>query len=285
MEEKKILVVDDEQNNLKVIFNYLSFENSPYKILNATNGKIAYEVAGKKFPDLIIMDWEMPVMNGIEAIKMLKKDITTKEIPIIMATGIMTSAEHLEQALKVGAVDYVRKPVEKIELLARVRSALKLSESYQQIKEQKKFIEDQKNRQLSTTTMHILQKNEMLSDIGGEMEGLGKLYEKDDELNKKIRKIRKMIKNNIDLDKDWRSFSLHFESVHQDFFKKLQEQFPELTQNELRFCAYVRMSLPTKALARLLNIHVNSVKITRYRIKKKLELPKEQNLTDFIMGF
>jgi len=87
-------------------------------------------------PDLIITDWEMPIMNGIEFIKLLKSNEKTHDIPVIMCTGVMTTPENLKTALDAGAVDYIRKPVEKLELMARVNSMLKLSDSIKTIKAQ-----------------------------------------------------------------------------------------------------------------------------------------------------
>ncbi len=129
-----ILVVDDSQDNLKTISSFLKETELPLTILKAPNGKIACTLAEKKLPDLIIMDWEMPEMDGIETLKYLKNIEATKDIPVIMCTGKMTTSEHLKTALEAGAVDYIRKPVDKTELSARVYSMLKLSESYREIK-------------------------------------------------------------------------------------------------------------------------------------------------------
>jgi signal transduction histidine kinase len=100
-------------------------------------------VARKFIPDIIICDWEMPVMNGIDAIKNLKQDDLTKDIPIIMATGVMTSPENLNTALTAGAIDYIRKPIDPIELLARINSSLKLAKSYTEIKQKNNKITEQ----------------------------------------------------------------------------------------------------------------------------------------------
>lgn len=130
-----ILVVDDQQNNLQAITACLNFAPTPYSVITALNGKIACEIAEREQPDLIIMDWLMPEMDGFEALQCLKKQPTTSEIPVIMLTSL-DSPKRLEQAFNAGAMDYIRSPIEKVELLARVRSALALSESYRQIKEQ-----------------------------------------------------------------------------------------------------------------------------------------------------
>lgn len=135
MKEHKILVVDDNPINLEIIINYCENIKGPRKIFQANNGKMALKVAKKIIPDLIIMDWEMPEMSGIEAVKELKKIETTKFIPIIMATAVMTSSENLKTALEAGAIDYLRIPIDPIELTARINSMLKLSDSFQEINE------------------------------------------------------------------------------------------------------------------------------------------------------
>lgn len=139
---KKILVVDDQQDYLQTINNILNESSISVTLFNAPNGKIATELVHKVMPDLIITDWEMPVMNGIELIKWLKADEQAKEIPVIMCTGIMTSASSLQMALEAGAVDYIRKPVDEIELIARTHSVLKLGESRQDILNKNKQLSD-----------------------------------------------------------------------------------------------------------------------------------------------
>ena len=134
MKHYTILVVDDSPDNLKTIVDYLKESELPLTILKAPNGKMACKIAEKKLPDLIITDWEMPEMNGIETIKHLKSRESTKDIPVIMASGAMTLTENLKTALDAGAVDYIRKPIDKTELTARVYSMLKLAESYKEIK-------------------------------------------------------------------------------------------------------------------------------------------------------
>ncbi len=139
--EPIILLADDNPDNLKIIIDILKKTELQAKIMSAPNGKILVDIAFQKIPDLIITDWEMPVMNGIEAIKLLKNNPTTAHIPIIMCTGIMTAPQDLKTSMDTGAVDYVRKPIEEMELTARVQSMLQLSASYTTIKEQKEAME------------------------------------------------------------------------------------------------------------------------------------------------
>jgi CheY-like chemotaxis protein len=161
MKTYTLLIADDYPENLQAIVEALKDSVIPFKIIKAINGKILCELAEKRLPDLIITDWEMPEMDGIEAIRHLKSQPSTADIPIIMCTGIMTSSDSLKLALDSGAVDYVRKPVDKIELQARVHAMLKLADSYRTIKEQNIVLEQQKQEieiqkvKLEKTHKHI----------------------------------------------------------------------------------------------------------------------------------
>lgn len=130
----KILVVDDKYENRRIIANVLE-QNKAYNVLQANNGNLAYRIAIESKPDLIITDWEMPEIDGITLIKQLKKNPETMEIPVVMATGVMKTSHDLNTALEAGSVDYIRTPVEPLELTARVRSMLELNNSYKKLKE------------------------------------------------------------------------------------------------------------------------------------------------------
>jgi len=126
-----ILAVDDQYEQLECITNIIESNDCPdYDLFIALNAVVALKIAGNEAIDLIITDWEMPEIDGIELIKRLKMNPATQHIPVIMCTGIMMSSENLKTALDSGAVDFIRKPIDEIELLARIRSMLMLSSSY-----------------------------------------------------------------------------------------------------------------------------------------------------------
>lgn len=138
----KILIVDDQQDNLQVMLNSL-FNGGYLNILCARNGMDALQIVHNELPGIIILDWDMPVMNGIEVLKKLQEDPGTKLIPVIVATGAMLEPRDLDEALASGATDYIRKPYDQVELLARVKSALDFSWMVQTIQAQKQVIEKQ----------------------------------------------------------------------------------------------------------------------------------------------
>lgn len=145
MQVPKILIIDDEVAYLEIIVNIIEEIGVPSQILQAFNGKSAFEIAKKESPDLIITDWEMGEISGIELIKLLKKEKSTMNIPVIMCTGIMISSANLATSFNAGAVDFIRKPIDKIELSARISSMLKLSKSYKKIIKQNNQLEQQNN--------------------------------------------------------------------------------------------------------------------------------------------
>jgi signal transduction histidine kinase len=116
-------VVDDVTKNLQVIGTML--RNAGYAVTPATSGGDALEAIRVRVPDLILLDLMMPGMDGLEVCRRLKSDVATQEIPVIFLTA-SNEMEHLVKGFEVGAVDYVTKPFNPPELLARVRTHLEL---------------------------------------------------------------------------------------------------------------------------------------------------------------
>ena len=123
---KRILVIDDLPENVFMLQDRLEHEG--YTVFTAYDGKSGIEKAQAELPDLILLDVMMPDINGFEVCKTLVGDEQTSKIPIILVTA-KTNAEDTKEGLDAGAFDYIKKPFNKIELLARVKSALKLSEA------------------------------------------------------------------------------------------------------------------------------------------------------------
>jgi PAS domain S-box-containing protein len=141
MNHSKLLLVDDEPLNLKLYEKMLKDLN--FQIFTAINGQECLEKVRECAPDLILMDWNMPVMDGIEALENLKKSDATKDIPVLMITGVMTSSEDLAYALSAGASDFLKKPFDKLELSARVRNIQLLTEAMTTLKEKNNSLENQ----------------------------------------------------------------------------------------------------------------------------------------------
>ena len=118
-----VLVVDDNQQNLELLQAYL--EDMDCQTIPANDGPQALDIVAENPPDLILLDIMMPKMSGFEVCKRLKKDPKTSDIPIIMVTALNEFGD-IERGLDSGTDDFLSKPVNKLELLARVRTMLKL---------------------------------------------------------------------------------------------------------------------------------------------------------------
>ena len=139
-----------------------------------------------------------------------------------------------------------------------------------------------KNRELANSAMTLVYKNELLQKLSDEITKLK------DENGKKLsddqtKKIQKVINDGMNDERDWHLFENSFNEAHESFFKKLKAQHPDLVPNDLKLCAYLRMNMSSKEMSSLLNISLRGVEIRRYRLRKKLEVPHDKNLTEFLM--
>ncbi len=157
-------------------------------------------------------------------------------------------------------------------------------EEIERLKNEKLLIEMRhKDMELANSTMHIIQKNRFLNKIKNDAQEL--ISQLQLESNKqKLKLIVRRIDKDIRSDQQWKVFDKYFEEVHQDFTKRIKERHPTLTPNDLRLCSYLRMNISTKEIAPLMNISVRGVEISRYRLRKKLDLDRDTNLTEYIMS-
>ena len=133
-----------------------------------------------------------------------------------------------------------------------------------------------KNREAALSTMNLVKKNELLQQIKEEL-----LAAREPEKN--IRAVVKTIDRNIDEAETWELFRDAFENADRDFFKKVKQRHPELTPNDLKLCAYLRLNLSSKEIAPMLNISPRSVEVKRYRLRKKMGLERDTGLTEYIL--
>ncbi|WP_452225016.1 triple tyrosine motif-containing protein [Lacinutrix chionoecetis] len=158
---------------------------------------------------------------------------------------------------------------------------------HEQIKNEKAIMEIQneklnqdiegKNRELAISTMSIIKKNELLNKIKKEL----KSSNKKEDLGSAI----ELIDNNLNNNKDWTFFKQAFNNADKDFLDKIKAKHPDLTPNDLKFCAYLRLNLSSKEIAPLLNISTKSVETKRYRLRKRLNLTHEESLVNYILKF
>lgn len=129
--------------------------------------------------------------------------------------------------------------------------------------------------QLSALTIQMVQKNDLLLLLKEKL---------DSDKNEQDTAISKIINKGLNQDKEWDDFNTHFESINKNFYTRIKQAFPSVSPGELRICALIKMNLSIKEMASILNISPDSVKTARYRLRKKLQLNTEDNLTEFILN-
>ena len=137
------------------------------------------------------------------------------------------------------------------------------------------------SKSLTAQTLHVIDKNQMLEDIQAKLKSI--LEEDPKEQKKRIRNLIKQIDFNFSHDTDWDDFKQTFERVHQDFFKNIQARSGGLTPAEMKLASLMRLNLNSKEIASSLGISMDSLRISRYRLRKKLNLQKDDSLQQFLL--
>jgi DNA-binding CsgD family transcriptional regulator len=140
-----------------------------------------------------------------------------------------------------------------------------------------------KNSELASSAMHIVKKGELLTKVKSELGSIIKKIDNEYAITE-LKKMVKALNEDENLDQEWEYFTKHFDKVHSDFIVKLKEKHSNISNNELKLCAYLRMNLSTKEIAQLMNISVRGVEISRYRLRKKLNLATDVNLFDYLIS-
>jgi len=292
MEEYQILIIEDDPNQLKILTGQLIEYNLGFKLLIANNGRTGIEIAMKNRPDIILMDWEMPVLNGLEATTLLKSIEETKSIPIIMVTGTHGDTDRLKEALDAGAVDFVNKPYNAMELIARIRTQLRQVEVFRKLMEQQRIISEQEKnllakdldhqqKQLALQTVNMAHNSELHQSVINDLQSVLPL------VNHQVRTIINSIElklNDKSNEHIWREFEYCFENVYQGFYKKLNDKIPDLSVREKRLCSFLKMEMSTKEIAAITFQTPNAIDVAKHRIRKKSGIETDEDFTVLLMS-
>jgi len=140
-----------------------------------------------------------------------------------------------------------------------------------------------KNTELASSAMHLVKKGELLTKIKTELSQITKKIDNEYAITE-LKKMIKTLGEDEQLDEEWEYFTKHFDKVHSNFIVSLKAVHPNISNNEIKLCAYLRMNLTTKEIAQLMNISVRGVEISRYRLRKKLNLATEVNLFNYLIA-
>ena len=141
-----------------------------------------------------------------------------------------------------------------------------------------------KDSALASSTLNNIKKKELLTDLIKDIKSFDNEIA-NSSMNYSVRKIIKKINSHL-LDKeDWLAFELHFRNSHSQFFENLREKHPNLSTNEIKLSAYLKLNLSSKEISSLMNVAITSIEQSRYRLRKKFNLSKEINLSNYIQSF
>lgn len=199
-----------------------------------------------------------------------------------------------------GNAIYIRRRVLRVRRKEKFRHEKRLAQREKLFKEQSELSEKEimqlrneslenemryKNQELANATLHLIQKNKTLTtlknDLNKLLKGIPDTHPERHNVGQLLKKVNKDLKNK----KNWELFNSYFDDVHQDFITQLKESHTDLTPRELRLCAYLRMNLSTKEIAPLMSISVRGVEISRYRLRKKLRIDHNTNLTEYLISY
>lgn len=295
---KRILVVDDDLSCQEIIKTIL--EDLNYVVHTISNPEETMDTIRIMYPDLIILDWSMPQQDGISVLKTIKCHDDYKRIPVILSTGLRTSPSEMKMALEEGAIDFLRKPLDEVEVEARVASifrtihqhkkyidlAVRLkNEQLENEKMRRKMLETQlykKKQEIKLTAVTVNQNKEFISSLKEEIES------SQIEFAPQQRKYLSQLLNkyvNITNSSDWNYFSQQFTELNAQFYAHIHATAPDMTWGELRFCALLKMGLSLKEITAVNNSTYEAVKKALYRIRRKLNLNEEENIHFFLQKF
>jgi tetratricopeptide (TPR) repeat protein len=198
-----------------------------------------------------------------EEIKTLNKKSRADKLQKGLYAGGMTSALALSGLLVFGYRQRIKK-----NKIAREKQ----EEIYKQEIEYKK-------KELTSQTLHLVQKNTFIQEL---MDNLESIKNSPEKFKMEFRRIVMLLKKENASDKDWEVFKTYFADVHNDFDQKLKTLYADISEKEIRLAAFLRMNLTTKEIAATLNVQPDSILKSKYRLKKKLPLDKDTDLTSFL---
>jgi ligand-binding sensor domain-containing protein/DNA-binding CsgD family transcriptional regulator len=140
-----------------------------------------------------------------------------------------------------------------------------------------------KTSELASSALNLVQKREFLLKVKDELQHLQKSG-KDMVETSEIKKILRLLAGENKINEEWEQFSIHFDKVHSGFLTIIKDRYPSINQQELKLCAYLIMNLSSKEIAQMMAISVRGVEISRYRLRKKLQMPTEMNLFEFLFN-
>lgn len=311
----KILIIDDTTQLREDISDALELEG--YEVITAEDGQKGIRMASEHLPDLILCDIMMPGLDGFDVLQSLKSGDGELRFPFIFITAL-AERENFRSGMESGADDYLIKPFTISELFKAIETRLSKHRSIEKrIKQRIQQIEDELERRISELKMQVENQKNVIDDISAiNVEVVEQLNEKEaqlmhealrsietntalqdiakqltEELQKKgipdeQRRVLVGLKHKIQkksaLLDSLTAFQLKFNQTYPNFASHLFVKFPQLTQQDVIIISAIFINLNTNQIAVILGISPESVRKSKYRLKKKLNVGKVDDLYTYI---
>ncbi|WP_323788766.1 tetratricopeptide repeat protein [Psychroserpens sp.] len=256
--------------HLQILYN---FRSEILQKLNQNKDAIFYLKASQKINDSLLSSKKIEQIEELKTIyEIEKKEQEIKnqknEIELLTITSKVNRLQRLLLALGLF-----------IALIA-VYAFYQRNKRNKLGKEKAEAEAEYKTKELTTHALHLAKKNEVLNDLKQK----AKVLRADANADPGYQMLIQTINFDLQDDNNWENFSKYFEQVHRGFNTKAQEQFPQITSNDLRLMALMKMNLTSKEIANILNISNDGIKKARYRLRKKLSLSTKDSLQEFILA-
>lgn len=294
MTEFTLLIVDDQPDVVRELVDFFRRHFDGSKVLQTVSPRSALQIMRSEKPDLVFTDWDMPELSGIDLMLAIQADPDLTDVPVILCSGKNIDSDDLYHALAAGAVDYLRKPFDDQELIARVMTALRERQRLEVIRLQAAELarEKKRNEHLLRETIGFqrkdietlcleLRRNQQLADnvISRLDEWSKDRRSVTPEADRALRQLKRQLLTTERLD----NLRTDLDQVNAAFYEKLMDRFPALTKLDLEFCAYARMGLTSKEMAMLRGVSPESAKRQRNRLRKRLQLDPAVELTRYLI--
>lgn len=307
----KILIIEDTDELRDQMADVLQLEG--FEVTVAANGYLGVQQALKSKPDLILCDIMMPGISGYDVFQLIKDDATLSTVPFVYITALSERSSY-RKGMDLGADDYLVKPFTIEELLGAIQTRLKKKQNLEsQINTQLESLESQLKGRINELQHYYDHQKRMIEEVNAtNAQIISQLNEKQSELmNEALRSIevnvtlqalgnqlaeeinrpgisleqklalsnlRKKIKKGSMMLDNWTVFQLKFNQTYPNFSTKLLIQYPHLTQQDLVIISAMFINLNSFQLSAILGISPDSVRKSKYRLKKKLGLKHEDDL-------
>ncbi|ELR73150.1 hypothetical protein C900_05199 [Fulvivirga imtechensis AK7] len=273
--------------------DFLLYLHKCYDSLHQKNEALTYYKGYASVKDSLLNEKKIAELASMRSqfdLDMLEKELVIKEKDLLLKSAELKK-QKVTTYLATGCLllvlttsfAFIRKQKIKIKLS---NMAKKLQErELENLRLKKIHLQEElsfKKKRLTTYTLSVVQKNNLMQEIKEDVNTIcGKIDTNG--ISKDLQKLKTKLNYSINVDNDWEQFKLYFEQVHRDFFKILKKSYPQLTNNELRLCALVRLNMSIKEMANILGISPQSVKMARHRLRKKLDMRSEEDFNDFFL--